>query len=209
MAKQSMEYCAFHYLNQYLRNDERHIRVLADKALTRKKRCEELKDAATFYKVARNLRTRYKVKKVSTRYGRVLDLLDKIDESKKPSRPEQTILRFSTKLKHYYQNYDLLSFSSKMLWLKYQNPIIIYDKQARKALQTAVGDLKDFYSKWRLCYSEQRSSIKDACDELPAIASFAWRTNDEVISSSQIRNLARNEWFRERVLDMSLWFEGD
>lgn len=137
MPKRSLEFCALHFLNQWLGKEAEFYKNV--RSAERPRQLAALKSAGAHFRVARNLRKRYDVDSGIARYAPVLDILnDTADLSSENviSRVETTAQRISA----VYGNRGSLSVTSKFLWLKYRAPVRIYDSQARKALGTADGD---------------------------------------------------------------------
>ena len=86
-----------------------------------------------------------------------------------------------------YGGKSFLSLASKLLWMKFRDPFVIYDSIVRTALGTREGDYHTYVAAWLEQYSLHRSSIKLECDLLA--------TSHEV---------AGEEWFTRRVLDFML-----
>ena len=103
-----------------------------------------------------------------------------------------------------YGNRNVLSVTTKLLWLKLCDPnIIIYDSQTRAALHTADGDFSGFYEAWHVEYEAHRKVIATACANLSDVAKYAY--DQTVATPSYVKNISANLWFQERVFDMYLW----
>ncbi len=92
-----------------------------------------------------------------------------------------------------YGNRDLLSASTKLLWLFHRESVVIFDSQARAALGTPSGDYDAYLDRWRVEFTRTEADIRHACRALPSRFS---------------RQVSGQEWFRMRVLDISLWRRG-
>jgi hypothetical protein len=100
-----------------------------------------------------------------------------------------------------YGGRNVLSLTTKFLWLHIKHPVIIYDSQARSALATRAGDIATFYWKWRDRFAEDAAAINDSCHTLPNVVEYSVnpRVGPEYVS------VASTVWFKERVLDNRLW----
>lgn len=199
----TFEYSALYYLNQWLLRDRKYCDAFngSDENV----QLEALREAAIFYGVARNLPCKH-----DSHIGRLKPILDVIASVLPQDFQEPhlipKVLEVRNALSNAYGGNDLLSLTTKFLWLRLKQPIIIYDGNARRALQATDGDLKDFYSKWRNQFGRNRTAIQNACNLLQGIHRFSI---DPVSATPQyISKVASEEWFQERVFDIYLWHEG-
>jgi hypothetical protein len=139
---------ALHYLNLWLSQDRESCEALAGN--DEHKKLKQLKKAAVFYRVARNLPKQYDQKKGLERYGPILKILEPLKRKDFLGEP---LLRYieevRCKISAAYGNHGTLSLTTKFLWLKIRSPILIYNSQARRALLAPQGDLAKYYSLWR------------------------------------------------------------
>lgn len=197
------EFCSLHYLNQWLRVE----RFFCDgiRSPDRVTRLQAMSSAAKHFKVARNLPAVHENGK--ERYAPVLDLLDKIgprDISKRNFVERVDELRKG--VSRHYGGRDVLSFVSKIMWVKFKSPIIIYDKQARQALETESGNYGQYCARWLESYSAKEDAIVKACAKLPKMRKYC--VAPAYATESIIENIASKDWFRHRVFDISLWHLG-
>ena len=136
MTIQSFEYCSLHYLNQWLTYDRGYCDALSNG--TTETKLNTLKNAGGFYRVSRNLPTKYDVGKGRARYQPTLDILDQVDKKKLTIEPVIEINKIERKISAVYGDRNVLSLTTKFLWLKVKKPIIIYDSQARSAIGTTI-----------------------------------------------------------------------
>ncbi len=205
MATRTFEYCSLHYLNQWLSNDRRYCQGLSNE--DKKIKLDVLKEAGGFYRIARNLPTKFDEDKGLKRYSPVLDILDEVERHRFQDNPVKEILNIEKKISKLYGNRSLLSLTTKILWLKIQQPILIYDSQARMALETENGDLATYYEKWHGKFWTFQNDIKKACAKLPNLHLY---TLDQNIGTKKyIQEISSQSWFHERVLDIYLWSSGN
>ena len=209
----SLDYCAFHYLNQYLEQDRRFIGWL--RRGTRTTRLDALKEAATFYRVARTLRTEESGLDTKARYGFLLRELESARNSGAYACTTTRILAIDCAARTHYENRSVISLITKMLWLYVKRPVILYDGNACLGLGLSKGDeLALFTEKWRLEYRRRIPEIQKACSKLHKLHLYArtpktiWGEEPVRYSADQIRLLAKKKWFQERVFDMYLWHYG-
>jgi hypothetical protein len=135
---------------------------------------EAVSKAAAFYRVARNLPKTYDTKQGLRRFA---PLLDVIRAEQAASFEGQLLLpsinRVRAEISRRYGKRGVLSLTTKFLWFKFRDLIIIYDEQARKALRTKPGDIAAYYSTWRTAFEECKHSVAFACASLPRCVTTA------------------------------------
>lgn len=205
--KPTFEYCSLAYFNQWTERDKPYSESLA--CISQDKKLKVLKEAAGFYKVARNLHT---VEKDVTRYQPLLTVLDSINIDsfnnvgnvvKEVERVEQEISERYTS--ENYPKRDVLSLTTKFLWLKIKSPIVIYDSRARAALNDKRGNLESYYQKWSIQFNLNKNEISNACLKLPTMSRYML---NQSITEKYITEISQQLWFQERVFDVYLWTIG-
>lgn len=202
MATKTFEYCSLEYLNQWFTNDRGYCQALANGDKSEK--LAALKSAGGFYKVARNLDSKYE--KGLIRYEPVLDIIDPLKPSQFENDTVKEIREIEGRLSEKYGNKSLLSLTTKFLWIKIKQPILIYDSRAMDALGTESGDLEAYYKKWREEFKANQKEIVEVCSKLADMNKYA--VNQEVGTKEYIRKISNNTWFHERVFDIYLWNKG-
>ena len=201
----NMEYCALHYLHQWI-TDERSLR----EALTNGDSAQvlhALSVAVKFFQVARNLPRKYDVDRGQKRYEPLLHEFQKL-----PSAHDfeydyvDQVDQFQKHIGAQYGGRSLISLSSKLLWLRYRDPFIIYDSRVRKALGVASADYGEFASKWLKCFEAHRSRIVSVCNTLPSILRYLAAQSADM--EEEVGTVISKPWFHRRVLDIYLWHEG-
>lgn len=208
MKNLTFEYCSLSYLNHWLSNDKQWHEALNSNGSVVDK-CAAIKKAATFYRVARNLPTECDINATPSieRFRPVLDVLNKISLSEIVNDPVLAIIRTESEISNAYNNVSALSFTTKLLWIKFKQPIIIYDKQARLALGTQEGDLRSFFDRWRKEYIVNEKEIDAACKKLPDLTRYV--LNQDIGNRGYIEEICDKPWFKERVFDVYLWNKGN
>jgi hypothetical protein len=205
MPKVGFKYCALHYLNQWISNDRACCEALAGPDDSEKLRT--LADAAAFYRIARNLPKSYDEGKDLPRYRPVLMVIDALNRVDfQGENLLSSIKNVRDKISAQYGGRDVLSLTTKFLWLKIKSPVIIYDSQARKAVGVAPGNIEEYYSRWREKFNRYDQQIQDACTSLPDVHEYA--ENPEIATPQYIKETAAHPWFKERVFDVYLWHLG-
>jgi len=134
----TFDYAALYYLNWWLKYDRHYCAALksSDPEMQR----AALVKAAAVYRVARNLRLEHD--KEGHRLATALQIIGKPDP--REFKGAKLVLAVDTvrkQLREAYKRKDLLSLTTKFLWLRLQTPIVIYDPNARQALGTKTGEL--------------------------------------------------------------------
>jgi hypothetical protein len=203
----TFEFCSFQYLKLWENHDRNCHKILTDNNSTENDKLSALKKAGTFYRVARNLPTKYDHPR---RYGPVLDILEEITKEnfkEHPNNTVNTILDIEKNISQKYGDRGVLSLTTKFLWLKVKQPVIIYDSRARIALGTQNGDLGAFYNKWYEEFKKVKSKIERACQNLENL--HLYLPNQRENLKEEIKKISNESWFHERVFDTYLWNKGN
>lgn len=201
--KTTFEFCSLHYLELWENNDRNCYKTLQDYNSKDDDKLLALKKAGALYGVARNLPTKFDDER---RYGHVLDILKEINKEDFEKDPLKTILAIEKRISEKYGNRGVLSLTTKFLWLKIKQPIIIYDSQTRIALETERGDLKAFYKKWHQEFEAVKSEIEQACKKLENLHLYLPNQREDL--KKEIKKISNEAWFHERVFDTYLWYKG-
>ena len=191
---------ALRYLLLWLDRDRDFLLALRNKAMPRKERLQQLRRATSTYSVARNLRGG-PTDNAPTRYAPLLQILDALPADL-PRRGYANVDFTANRIRRAYQESNgLNSLSSKLLWLRFGRPFLVYDKRARTELGTPPDDLNEFEKVWRARFRQDRPAITSACAQLPEVLSFMPAS----VPHNEIRRAIQARWFHERVLDQALW----
>jgi hypothetical protein len=140
------------------------------------------------------------------RYRPVLKIIDKVKLADFSSDPVNVIEKIEGQISKAYGGRRVLSATTKFLWFKVRSPIIIYDSQVRKALQTPDGDLQCFYDIWRDKYNYHNKAIAQACASLSKVSRYA--CDQTLATPPYVQSISAESWFRQRVFDVYLWHKG-
>jgi hypothetical protein len=165
-----------------------------------------LKKAGGFYRIARNLPSKYDEKKNIARYKPVLNIIDNLKHSYFENNTVEKIREIKSEISKEYGNRNVLSLTTKFLWIKIKQPILIYDSQARIAIGAKYNDLNSYYDKWHDGFIANKDEIAKVCSNLPKLHKYA--VNQDVGTEAYIQDLASKSWFHERVFDIYLWNKG-
>ena len=161
-----------------------------------------LREAAVGYSVARTLPSNLDR---PARYERLLDIIDPLEQTQFQNDPPGEIRRIERKISRNYGGRNVLSATTKFLWIKIKRPILIFDSQARNALGIRNNNgLEDFYVKWRAGFEDNKTAIVNACLKLPDMNKYALQQ----MTKASIREISNQPWFHERVFDTYLWHKG-
>ena len=202
--KYSWEYLSLHYLDMWLSHDRLYHDSLNNG--TREVKLISIKNAATYYKVAHNLPKEHDEDVGCARYEPLLNVIDKVSTSDFSGDTVKSISKVLKMISKAYGNRGVLSITTKFLWLKIRDLIIIYDSQARKALDTEDGDLSAFYEAWRAEFDAHSNAIATACSTLSSVSKYS--CDQTIATQAYVRDIAAHRWFQERVFDVYLWHKG-
>lgn len=205
MANPTFEYCSLQYLNQWLSRDKKYHEVLQSN--NKAEKLIILKEAASFYRVARNFLKQGDVAIGLQRYEPVLEIIDNVTADDFQDNVEDKILEIRDSISRKYLDREVLSATTKFLWLKVRNPVIIYDNQARIAVGSKNGCIKEYYCKWNELYEKNSQNIKRTCDNLCELRKYT--VNPQLASGSYIKEVSSQKWFKYRVFDIYLWNKGN
>ncbi|WP_323843820.1 hypothetical protein [Microbulbifer magnicolonia] len=203
MPKQTFDYCALQFLNQWLGKEAVYCKLLASSELENQRKA--LVKAGGHFRVARNLPKKFETAGNLYRYQPVLDMLNDICDVSS-SNVTDVVDQARNRISDQYGGRSVLSLTTKFLWLKIKSPVRIYDKQARIALKTADGDFVAFNDAFSDRYAKCEKQITEACSNLENVLSYSVQSD---MKKSEVKNLVTEQWFKERVLDVYLWNQGN
>jgi len=200
MIERNFDYCALQFLNHWLDKEEIYCDLLSSSNLEDQR--QALVKAGGYFRVARNVPKKYDLN--GKRYQAILDILSTIDNISLDNVVE-VVNEVKTSISKNYGNRQVLSLTTKFLWLKFKAPVRIYDTQARISLGTQENNYYAFHEAFSLYYKDKESEIIEACNKLENVITYLVNPN---MSPEDIENIVSEQWFRERVLDMYLWNNG-
>jgi hypothetical protein len=194
----TFEFCAFSFLNQW-QEDERGLY----NAFTTVPTEQHIRKALTYFQVARNFRDLKKREKTEI----ILTALNEVRAAQDLNAPHERVQALTIRLREHFDQNNI-SAASKLLWLTYREPQLIYDSRAVKALRHHFGhtfDESDYaaYSEaWRHEYAKCKLAIQKGVEQLPKGRLFM---RSCALSDPELVALANEVWFTERVFDLFLW----
>jgi len=192
-----------HYLQQWL-SSERSLHDALSGTDERSIR-EGLSSAVKSFGVARNLPRKYDVDRGLNRYEPLLEVFLQLKEQEiSESNFINVVDNFQSAISKRYGGQKLISLSSKLLWLRYRDPFIIYDNRARTSLKVTPGDYSKYVAEWLKLFQLCQERIAAICSELSSVYRYAEFEYDES-NFAEIKNISNEEWFHKRVFDICLW----
>jgi hypothetical protein len=70
------------------------------------------------------------------------------------------------------------------------------------------GNLSEYYLRWRFAFTDYAQEIENACRQIEGQIENACRQAGGVTPEMIAREIAGQQWFRERVFDQYLWSRG-
>lgn len=207
-AMPSWNYYALQYLNFWLSDERSIVDCLADIKATENEQIQALRRAAVYFKVARNLSTKASGLPQSELYRPLLKALREIEVTDFTKDTPECVLKVHDHLKAVYKR-NVLSLTTKFLWLRLKSPIVILDSQARAALlipDGPPGSYHEYFQRWHAQFRKHHSQITKACALLPSMGQFT--VCPEVATPTYLQQLVQQPWFHERVFDIYLWHVG-
>ncbi|MFC2165394.1 hypothetical protein ACFLT2_10425 [Acidobacteriota bacterium] len=202
----NLQYCAQHYLHQWMMK-ERHLHEALNSE-DRETILHGLSDAVRFFIVARNLPRKYDIEIGLRRYEPLLNTFLTFIADRSPSSVDfiDHVDQFQRKLSSLYGGRALISISSKLLWLRYRDPFIIYDSRVRKAIGVRPGDYSEFIMTWLSRFQHLESEIAEVCGSLPNLLHYFFPFTSD--AEQVVNAICSESWFHRRVFDIYLWHMG-
>jgi len=194
-----LPYCAAKFLMQWVKR-EKHLHS----AMSTDPQDTDIFNALAYFQVSRNFKgLRRKADCIKIALSGVLKTQQLTSElDKVTALAENFFLNFGS---------FNLSASSKLLWLSYRSPFIVYDSRTVKALSSHFGykfdssNYAEYCEAWRDEYRKNECEIELAITSLPNGRAFMYQSN---LSDQELFDLSKQSWFKERVFDIFLWEVG-
>ena len=198
--KQTFQYCALKYLLLWERAEHS-----LHEAIKENPSSDDLRRAMRHFGVARN----FKDISDNANADSVITALKDVGTDAALS-PNEKVERLAAAFKVRF-NHSNLSAASKLLWLRYRHPHIIFDARANSALKLLNPefdgrnrDYAEYASAWRTefnkCHPEVCSAVEQLSGLQPSLQPFMPAGYESTKSIDP-----REFWFVERVFDIYLW----
>lgn len=197
-------YCALSYLEIWVRVDREIHKAL--NSIDISDQLSAVAKAVRSYKIARNLPKTGDSDVGMKRYLPVVKALSSISKDEFAEKNAVDLVSILGKKITNRYGRNVVSLSSKLLWLKFRDKIVIYDNLVKSALKCR-GNYSDFYNKWNSKYMELSSEIDGACNKLPKLSQCT--LNPKSTTPGYIREICCERWFKNRVFDILLWNIGN
>lgn len=197
---ESFRWCARHYIKQWCELD-REFFLGFSRGVT----CELLRKMCLKYQVDRTVPGHGLEK-----YRRFAEMLNGYRNIEITSDTVPRVIEEELKNMHSAYGRPFLSAITKAFWMMKRHPIVIYDSQARRGLRyyglpPGDGNYRVYFESWWKFFqeSETQKGLDNALDWL--------RTSKDVpkkykVPSDEFDDLATSDWFRNRVVDIRLFY---
>lgn len=198
------EFCALSYLERWMCIEQpMHNALLVG---NQEEKLSALESAIKYFIIFRSLQTQYDLGKGLSRFAPILEIIEEIEIHYSSSLYVDFVELTRARISQAYGGIDSLSAASKLLWLRFRHPIIIYDRNVRSALNIDSRDYESITISWLSEYRKYQSDIQAVCNNVDRYRRFI--KCGPTITKHQISDICNNEWFRHRVFDRYLWHFG-
>jgi len=198
------EFCAIHYLEQWFCTEQALYLSLRGRNSALK--LDAIADSVQFFGVARNLPKKFDTEIGMSRYEPLLAVVNEFEAKEIDGKNVLAVVKdFRSTLSAKYGGRDVLSLSTKILWLLHRDPVIIYDSRVRSALNAPEGNYPAYVEHWLSMFDVHAASIQTVCAALPKF--YRYIRCGSRISMDLARAACEEEWFMKRVLDIYLWHQ--
>lgn len=190
------EFFALRFWEQWQRKEERLYQVLRTAPTE-----QDIREALNHFQVART----FKELRGEGRTAYIRDCLIRVRDDSTLPQPHEKVERLVDELSKNFGSSNI-SAASKLLWLSFRSPYVIYDRRAAETLREQFGarfqGYQQYAAAWRTAYKENERAIGKAVEELPKARLFM---RSEPPQDLDIVSVAKEAWFKERVFDLYLW----
>jgi len=200
----NLRFCALKYLNDWIQYDRQFVRGLSK---TGDDRLGCFTQAAIYYRIARNFKG---LADDSTRQ-KLLEALDRFGGHISEENVNDVVKDLSDQFEKPCGN-RAISASSKLLWITHKSPVVILDSRAVRALnemrtgqRLTEANYAAYRKTWLAEFARHQNAIESACNELSRVKEFTLASE---LPDEEFSTLIKERWFRERVFDQFLWWNG-
>jgi hypothetical protein len=193
-ASPSFEFCAFSFLRQWQENE-----CALHSAISSAPSEDNVRKALGYFRVARTF------KDLVANLTVILHSLNGVRRDQTLSTPHEKVDRLAECLSRTFNKVNI-SAASKLLWLSYRDPFVIYDNRAVNALKgrfdRRFSNYEEYSKVWREEYRRYDDKIQSAVEKLPKGRMFM---RSCTLSDEELMRMVKEAWFTERVFDIFLW----
>jgi len=170
-----------------------------------KEACKQLVAVAIHYNVMRG----FKVEEEGTaRLAPVWDALRKMERPTSAEDAKAKVSHLVAELRHTYHQ-DLVSAASKILWMRFGSPIVIYDSIVSKWIydkgdRPMSKDYGYFYDAWQRKFGELGPEIRIVCEGLKELSTLRKFFGLNDLCQDEFEKVVSSPWFAERVFDHAI-----
>ena len=196
------EYCAARFLRQWQKREATLYEAISSTPSE-----DSIAEALAYFQVSRNFA---KLRENPKNLGKIQRALVAVRGDEKFPSACNKVMELSRRFEKEFDQFNL-SAATKLLWLSYRSPYVVYDKRAVTALKRHFRHKFDsrsyaeYASAWRTEYAMAEAGIAKAIANLPTGRAFMPKTT---LTDTDLTKLAKQSWFKERVFDIFLWEVG-
>ena len=202
MAHPSFDYAALSTLNLWLMTDSHVHHALQGPSQSGK--LDAIARAAPRFGYSHELNTKHDAGRGLLRFQPALDVIDKLDAESFAEDTVKSMRDVSDQLSSQYGNENVFSATTKLLWLKFRYPIIIYDERIATVLGTRLT--RDYYDQWQARFKYHEQSVADAC--LSLVDALTYVCDPDVATKEFVAKVSTSTWFQHRAFGSYLTFMG-
>ncbi|MDA0692620.1 MAG: hypothetical protein O3C58_12235 [Nitrospinae bacterium] len=199
-----MDESASHFIEKWFVSEKPFVLGLRHE--DKEVRLKTLNRFCSKFGVVRNLK-RLETEKTEGRLNPLLTILERYKKKYKEidrSDTSKIVNKLSENIREDYGTLNI-SLSSKLLWMLFQSPIVIYDSKVKIALKSEGykikdGDYDQYLKSWNDLYEKHKPDIKKSCAWLVKSKPF-----EGILDSGELKELMTSDWFQLRVFDIYLW----
>jgi len=179
--------------------DSLNHRVLNGEAQNEK--LDAIARGASRFRFERELSSAHDLDVGIPRFQPSLEIIDNVTMNEIEANPVEAIIQTSRRLSSRYGNDVVISATTKLLWMKFRYPIVIFDGYTETALGTKR--IREYFDQWNARYVHYEQSVIEACDILSDSLQFT--CDPKVATTEFVVELASADWFRRRVFGTYLY----
>ena len=202
MSSPTLDYAALSTLNLWLMTDSSLHEMLNHG--DRVEKLEALRRGSSRFSYAKELPSKFDEKHGHQRFEPVLNVIEQLSPEAVTQDVEACLHNAARKISSKYGNLQVYSATTKIMWLKFRSPVIIYEPTAADALGVKLTG--EYFDRWKDRFRYYRQSVSDAC--LSLVDALQYVYDPETATREFVEELAAKAWFQQRVFGAYLSFIG-